>query len=180
MKYVLVALCLFSLANAVELLYDDGTPVWINYGGASVWFHLEDFVPPATTVQLTQVEMWFYHDSSYPWDTSEFYLEIWSGDNETFMVEQLYQSLQNAVHYSPVFIDVSQENLVTDLDFWIWENTEFSSSGCPSTILDASPPVVPHSCGNGGWITEGDLLIRCFADEMSLESTSWGELKTIF
>ncbi len=180
MKYFFVALCLFSITNAVELYYDDGTPQWLSYGNAAVWFYTEDFFPPASSVQITEVEMWFYHHSSFPWDTAEFYLEIWSGDDETFLEEQLYQSLETAIHYSPILIDVSLENIVAESDFWIFENTELSAGGCPSAILDGSPPVVPHSCGNEGWITEGDLLFRCFADEMSIESISWGALKTVF
>ncbi len=180
MKYVLLGLCLFSLVSATELFYDDGTPQWINYGGAAVWFHLEDFFPPACSVELTEVEMWFYHNSSYPWDTSEFNLEIWSGNDETFLEDLLYQSVETAVHYSPVLIDVSQENIVAESDFWIYENTEFSAGGWPSAASDGSPPIIPHSYGNEGWIITGDLLFRCFADELSIESTSWGELKTIF
>ena len=180
MKYFFVALCLFSMSNAVELFYDDGTFGGMSNGLSGVWFHTEDFFSSASTIQLTGVEMWFYHHSSYPWDTAEFYLEIWSGDDESFLEEQLYQSLETAIHYSPVLVDVSQENITVGSDFWILENTELSAGGWPSAILDGSPPIIPHSYGNEGWIITGDMFFRCFADELSIESISWGALKTVF
>ena len=181
MRYILLVMCFFSLSNAVEMYYDDGTAasVLIEAGSRGVWFHINDFFPYSSEVKLSSVEMWFFENSYYPWDTDQFRLEIWSGD-ESGPVTLLYSSTQTAIHNVPVLIDVSQENIIVNSDFWLTENTTFSVDGSPSPLMDGSPPAIPHSCGYTGWITDGDLLFRCSADEMSLEATSWGMLKVLF
>ncbi|MCK5785778.1 MAG: hypothetical protein KAH54_04360, partial [Candidatus Sabulitectum sp.] len=87
------------------LLYDDGTAAWLTWGGMyrGVWFNIQDFNPSAAGTMIYQSEFWFYHHSSYPWDTSDFYAEVWNGDSAG-PTSLLDQTLAAAVHYAPVYV----------------------------------------------------------------------------
>ena len=117
-------------ADGDWLAYDSGTAAWLLWDGTyrGVWFNLEDFVPgwPASHVGIA--ECWFYHiSSSYPWDTSDFYCELWNGPSSG-PVTQHTQVQSTALHYAPVFVDFNPDPFA-DADFWIVINTELSSGG---------------------------------------------------
>ncbi len=182
MLIVLLIVLGTAMDETVSMQYDDGSGVWMTTGYAGVWFHSEDFIPAASDFQLESVELWFLHSSAYPWDTSQFKMEVWNssgiGDPEVL----LFQTLAAAQSYIPVEIELSQQSISPGEDFFLAVNTEFSSGGWPSLFMDATPPVIPHSSGWAGWITEGDLLVRCEVEieTESISPLSWAGLKTLF
>jgi hypothetical protein len=137
---VLAALLLTSAGSGsdVVLQYDDGTAGWLTWGGLyrGVWFNAEDFAPGSQGFLLEFSEYWFYHHSSCPWDTDEFYAEIWSGDQNTGPGNLLDTQVATAVHYSPTHVSHYPPLVITEPDWWQLVNTEMSAGGWPSTLGD--------------------------------------------
>ena len=184
------------VTNSGWLAYDDGTPAWFTWDGTyrGVWFNLDDFVPGCVRACIEQAELWFYHDSNSPWDTSDFYLELWNGDAGGPST-RLNQSQMTAIHYSPstyTYPTSSYHIHSNDNNFWCLVNTEMSSGGWPSSISDAKQGSYYHSFYSDDfvswepWDVDGacHYLIRLDVDlfcwESTLERTSWGSLKALF
>ena len=172
------------------LRYDDGSAAWVAWQGQfrGVWFNLEDFVPGwSCGVDIERTEMWFYHESTYGWDTADFYCEIWNGENTGPSV-RIDQVRLTAVHYAPVYAEYAIP-LAVDNNFWAVVNTEFSSGGWPSSISDGQNSSVAHSFHSDSflswepWTTPDGLsnyFISVLPQEWSLDAVTWGSLKAAF
>jgi hypothetical protein len=168
------------------LQYDDGTAQWLTWGGTyrGVWFHVEDFLPYDTEVDT--LEYWFYHHSSYPWDVTSFYAELWSGD-ESGPVTQLFQESVSAAHNTVIYVEVDPP-INPGPDFWVIANTEMSSGGWPALLGDNTPNWTgyDHSFFSDDffawepWLNSNDLFIRCGVNELGLVPVTWTELKALF
>jgi len=163
--------------------YDDGCPSWITWAGTyrGVWFGLSDFYPEPYNTQLLSSEMWFYHLSEFPWDTSEFSCELWSGD-EGYPICEIASVSGIAQHYCAVTCQFNEQPCVPEV-FWIILNTEQSTGGWPSSISDGTIPSsgTDHSFFSNGFIVWEPWTIQgstCYP--MKLESQSWGSLKNLF
>jgi hypothetical protein len=180
---------LFIPATDYVFQYDDGTANWLTWGGLyrGVWFDLDDWSPGAPGCQLYSLEYWFFHHSSYPWDTASFYSELYNGDNSA-PATMLDQTSVTAVHYLPVeavyptYIEVGNE-------FWGLVNTEMSDGGWPSILGDNTPQTVDHSFFSDDfivwepWIIQGptanDYFIRA-NDPYGLSSATWAGVKSVW
>lgn len=168
------------------LQYDDGTPEQVFWWGIGrgVWFNTDDFVPGMSGFLLDFTEYWFYHHSSYPWDTCDFYAEVWNGDYIT-PSECLNSTLTTAVHFGPTFVYYDPP-LDAESNFWAIENTCMSSGGWPSILGDDTPPTVNHSYYTDDFFVwepwnNGDYLIRCGGEFSSdLENYTWAGIKATF
>ena len=176
-------------SDADELSYYDGTPWWITWGGVyrGTWFNTEDFYGYETSFLLEMNEQWFYHSSSYPWDTSDIYMEVWEGD-QMGPVTQVDQTMVTAVHYGPSQVDYDP---VLDLpqNFWLAANTEMSAGGWPSILGDNTPNDVNHSFFSDDgivwepWIIQGptaDDYTMYASGEADLNGASWGSIKALY
>ena len=160
--------------------YDDGSAFWLIWDGTSRggWFDLEDFVPGACAAEVDSLEFWFYHNSSFPWDTASFLAEVYSGD-EGGPATLIAQVSVPAEHYAPCYA-VFDPPLEVPVDFWVVVNTEMSGGGWPSLLMDDGPNFTgaQHSFPLGDM---GDYLIRVRGDALSgLSRSTWGRLKTLF
>jgi len=176
--------------DADYLQYDDGSANWLTWGGMyrGVWFNTEDFVPGMDGFLLDFSEYWMYHHSSYPWDTSDFYAEIWNGDYMSPLV-QLDAQTVTAIHYAPVFANYATP-IEAEMDFWALENTDMSAGGWPSVLGDATPPAVDHSYFSDDFYVwepwsdgtnTGDYFIRVEGEFIdALDIVTWGGIKAIF
>ncbi|MCD4707832.1 MAG: hypothetical protein K8S62_08840 [Candidatus Sabulitectum sp.] len=180
----LLVMMVFVCWGDTVLSYHDSTPQWLTWGGMyrGTWFHVEDFIPGATDFLVEWVDLWFYQHPSFPWDTNQIFVELWSGDGtgpvEFLAGEQVTALLQPAV--TRVYFDPPVE---TGPDFWCLLNTEFSAGGWPSVLLDGTPS--EHSFYSDDFIvwephSLGDYFISVGNDTESLQRTSWGALKTTF
>ncbi len=173
------------------LTYDDGTPNWVSWIGTykGVWFNIQDFIPGSYSWEVGTAELWFYHHSEFPWDTSDVMVEIWNGDANG-PTEQLGQQNATALHYAPIFI-VFNPVLETGQNFWCITNTEASTGGWPSTLTDDSQGVNSHSFFSDDliiwepWKVQGwscNYFIRLNDQPLGtgLSRTTWGSLKTTF
>lgn len=182
--------------DADWLVYDDGTFNWLTWGGTyrGVWFNTEDFVPGTIGAEVQQAEMWFYHHASYPWDSSDFYMELWNGDAMGPMM-QLDQTMVTALHLAPVYADYDPA-METEQNFWSLANTEMSAGGWPSLLGDDSQGGLwggaAHSLFSDDFIVwepwvigagPCNYFISVYADLIiggAFDNTSWGSLKTAF
>jgi hypothetical protein len=170
------------------LQYDDGSAYWLTWGGLyrGTWFNLDDFLPGGMGA-ANNLQYWFYHHASYPWDTASFYSELYNGDAAA-PVTQLNQTSCLATHYTPITATYATP-IVTESDFWGLINTEMSAGGWPSVLGDNSAGSVSHSMFSDDfivwepWIISGsysnDYLIRC-TFTFGLESTTWGAIKGLY
>ncbi len=166
------------------LQYDDGSPHWLTWGGTyrGTWFNTDDFLPGSQGFLLQQMEYWFFEHSSYPWDTSEFYSEIWNGDDMGPLV-LLAQGVVNAPHYAPCYHNLDPA-LAVEQNFWGLINTTMSAGGWPSVLGDNT--VGEHSFFSDDmivwepWGELGDYFIRAKGEFNSLNSTTWGAVKALF
>jgi hypothetical protein len=172
------------------LQYDDGTYNWLVWGGMyrGMWFNTQDFDPGSYVFYLEQMEYWFYEHPSYPWDTDQFYSEIWNGDDMGPLV-QLAQGIVTALHVSPVY-HTFDPALVCEQNFWGLDNSEMSAGGWPSILASGTymgPP--EHSYSSDDFIVwepfpsdpyYGDWFIRAHGEFQSLNSTTWGAVKALF
>lgn len=201
--FLLAALAAVSFASGVELdrtlpvygtddllQYDDGSAYWLTWGGTyrGNWFDIDDFVPGGGPDWLAdQSELWFYHHSSYPWDTGSFYCEVYDGGVGA-PATQLDQTSVTAVHYAPCYANYSPA-LDCDVEFWIIINTEMSSGGWPSVLGDNTPQTTDHSFFSDDfvvwepWVIQGptsnDYFIRSEGN-LTLESGTWGAIKGMY
>ncbi len=177
--------------------YDNGTPSWLCYEQQyrGVWFNLQDFIPGISDgMELENTEVWFYHDTSYPWDTAETYIEFWNGTSSG-PTEFIEQHTVTAQHYTPTSIDHSPDWVVIDAQFWVIQNTELSLGGWPSLLGDDSDNPIAHSMVSDNmslWEpftgldgTGSEFFISTYpeypwAHGADLTPHSWGSLKVIF
>ena len=166
-----------------ELTYHDGTPYWLSWEGKyrGTWFNVNEFEPTHLGCQIEGAELWFYHHVGYPWDTSDFYLELWEG-NTIAPVNQLESNLVTASHYTPVLCSFSSSHWVNS-GFWLFINTEMSNGGWPSILGDSGP----NFTGSARSFVSSDFIIwepwssfEASTYLLSLEQDSWGQLKSLF
>ncbi len=169
------------------LQYDDGTAFWLTWGGQwrGVWFNVVDFNPGGTGYSMDFSEYWFFHHTSYPWDVSDFYAEVWNGDYLT-PTALLDQTMVTAIHFTPVYVNFSTP-LVCQPDFWGLVNTEMSAGGFPALLGDNTPPAVDHSYfSDDFYVWEpwgmGDYFVRVDGEIVTnaLDNDTWGAIKSIF
>lgn len=170
------------------LMYHDGTPEWCTWDGVyrGVWFNMDDFVPGTYLNTLEETEFWFYHDTSYPWDTSNVYVEVWNGEASGPWI-QLTQTMVTAVSYAPVY-DFYYPNIQVDQEFWVLVNTEMSAGGWPSLLGDGGPVSTAHSFHSDDfinwqpWSPDGlcNYLISANWFGWGLDGITWGSVKTVF
>jgi len=158
------------------LHYDDGSAYWLLWDGIwrGTWFDVTDFDPLSTRFLAVNTQYWFYHHSSYPWDISAFYAELWNGTvagPETL----LDRTSVTALHYAPASA-IYNPSIWTDTQFWAVVNTTMSGGGWPSVLADNSPNPVAHS------FCSDDFLYWAPWPEFqqSLERSSWAEIKGLF
>jgi len=178
------------------LTYNDGTPNWICWEGQyrGVWFNTADFLPGGGSLELENTEVWFYHSTSYLWDTGETYIEFWNGGSTAPEI-LLEQFTIIAVHYAPVCFDHSPDWIPVEQEFWIIQNTELSSGGWPSMLGDGSNLTIPHSMISDNMILWEPFVIESWGGSelfistsgaypwqhgAALDACSWGSLKTVF
>ena len=170
------------------LVYDNGTPNWLTWGGTyrGVWFNIEDFIPGQGNGLLEESEFWFYHSSSYPWDTSDVYLEIWNGDSMG-PTAQLDQTMVTAIHYAPVYAAYSPQ-VAVEANFWALANTEMSAGGWPAILGDGDQGSIFHSFYSDDFIVwepwdiggACNYFVSVNWNSDAFNSTTWGSLKTTF
>ena len=167
--------------DLVYLQYDDGSIAWMTWGGMyrGVWWNVEDFQPGASGFILEYAEWWLYPE--IPGDTTECYLEIWTGDSAgpvLLLDRTLSMWPPGCVNYDPP--------ISCGTDFWAVLNTELSAGGWPGILGDGTTPAVNHSFYSDDFLTWepwvlGDYFIRCEGEfEMGLDGCTWGEIKAIF
>ena len=172
------------------LVYDNGSPAWLTWGGTyrGVWFNMQDFIPGATSATIEQAELWFYHHSEHPWDTSDVYIELWDGDSMG-PTGQLDQQMATAIHYAPIYIDYDPAITTADENFWVLANTEMSAGGWPSILGDGMQGSVYHSFYSDDFIVwepwdiggACNYFISVYATlNAAFDATTWGALKTTF
>lgn len=202
MKGILAALFLVSLplfagnvrvdlpggsgGSNFDLTYFNGTPHWLTWAGMyrGTWFNTEDFLPGSTGGVIEEMEYWFYEHASYPWDTDQFYSEVWNGD-QTGPGVLLTQGVVTALHYAPAYHSINP-GVVTEVNFWCLVNTEMSAGGWPSILGDYSMPGdAGHSFFSDDlmvWEPWGEMgeyyIVAIF--ELSLDPTTWGSMKALF
>ncbi|MFO7949285.1 MAG: hypothetical protein R6U36_02845 [Candidatus Fermentibacteraceae bacterium] len=174
-----------------DLTYFDGTSWWLTWGGLyrGTWFNTEDFYGAAESFVLEESEMWFYHHSSYPWDTSDVYFEVYNGD-QSAPVDELDQTQTTATHYSPTTVTYDP-TVGTEANFWVIANTELSSGGWPAILGDNTPSDVSHSFFSDDfivwepWIIQGPNsndyeIYATGVPEEAFDSATWGSIKTLY
>ncbi len=178
--------------DADWLVYDTGTLKYLTWGGMyrGVWFNVEDFVPGMVAADVEESSFWFYHHSSYPWDSSDVYLEIWNGD-AMGPIAQLDQTMKTAVHGVPTTVAYSPV-IEAEGNFWAIINTEMSSGGWPSVRGDDLIQASTHSYYSDDLIVwspwgdpaaYGNYFIQVLAELIpsgALDNTTWGSLKATF
>ncbi|MCD6587910.1 MAG: hypothetical protein J7K88_05115 [Candidatus Fermentibacteraceae bacterium] len=170
--------------------YDDGTASWLTWSGQwrGVWFDLDDFSGFGNSLICDYTQFWFYHHSSYGWDTSLFYAELWTGESVS-PSQLLSQDFVVATHYSANYA-VYDPPIDCGNSLWVFVNTAFSSGGWPASLGDGTEqPTENHSFFSNDfelwepWIVDGtnanDFLIRVHGSFLSLEASTWAGIKTI-
>ena len=175
--------------DADWLVYDNGTPNWLTWGGTyrGVWFNTEDFIPGTTGGMVEQAEFWFYHHSSYPWDTSDVYIELWNGD-AMGPTAQLDQTMITAIHYAPLYVHFGTPRSTVEQNFWAFANTEMSAGGWPAVLGDGEQGSIFHSFYSDDFIVwepwdiggACNYFISVYAELGAFDNTTWGALKTTF
>lgn len=172
-------------SNADWLQYHSGTPEWCCFQGTyrGVWFNTLDFAPGVGPFVAEQAEMWFYHDSSHPWDTGDVYIELYNGDagGPSALLDQ---TMVTATHCTPVYV-CYYPLIPVEQDFWVLANPEMSAGGCPSMASDGNTAEVAHSFYLDGadwmpWEYNFFISASVFQDPEDLDSMSWGSIKDIF
>ena len=173
-----------SVGTNFDLTYFNGSPHWLTWGGMyrGTWFNTEDFMPGSDCFPVDIAEYWFYEHASYPWDTDQFYSEVWDGE-QTGPEVLLAQAVVTALHYAPCY---HEAGVLADKHFWCLVNTEMSAGGWPSILGDYSMPGdAGHSFFSDDlivwepWGEMGEYYIVAIW-ELSLEATTWGSLKALF
>jgi len=176
------------------MTYFDGTPWWLSWDGLyrGTWFNAAEFYGYPTSYYIQESEMWFYHHSSYPWDTSEVWFHVYNGD-QMAPVDELDQTQTTAAHCSAVEV-VYDPGISCEQNFWVIANTEMSGGGWPSLIGDNTanywgedhsfysedfivwePWVIQGPVSNDYWMaTEPEPWNPGF------QSATWGAVKTLY
>ena len=170
-----------------QLSYDDGSPFWLTWSGTyrAVWFGCSDFYSEGGNILgcfIESVDLWFYHHTQYTWDTSDFYLEIWNASPNSGPFYMLSDTMLTALHYAPTSVSFSDPP-VSEPSFTCVVNTFISLGGWPSQICDSGDNFTgsPHSMVSDDAIYwEYWLPGEACSFLVSLERTSWGELKSLF
>ncbi len=172
--------------DAEVLQYDDGSPHWLTWGGTyrGTWFNTQDFDPSSGGFALEQMEYWFYEHNERPWDTDEFYSEIWNGDDMGPVSPCLAQAVVVAPHYAPCYHTFATP-LDVEQNFWGLINTTMSAGGWPSVLGDNTPGENSFFSDDmivwEPWGELGDYLIRAHGEfTYSLEAGSWASIKALF
>ncbi|MFO7625838.1 MAG: hypothetical protein R6V62_01110 [Candidatus Fermentibacteraceae bacterium] len=169
-----------------NLTYYNGTPNWFTWAGVyrGTWFNTDDFLPGSTGFNMNHAQYWFYESANYPWDTNDFYSEVWNGD-QTGPEVLLAQAVVTALHYAPCY-HVIIPDLLTEQHFWCLINTEMSAGGWPSILGDWSMPGdAGHSFFSDDfivwepWGEMGEYYIVA-AWWVSIDRTTWGAVKALF
>jgi len=174
------------------LQYDDGSAFWLTWGGLyrGTWFNVVDFLSSGTGASLTNLEFWFYHHASYPWDTASFYADLYNGDAAA-PVTQLDETSVTAVHYSPVYANYGSA-ITTEANFWGLVNSSMSAGGWPAILGDNSANPTSHSFFSDDFIvwepwvlsgaTANDYFVRANGTILTgaLEQSTWGSIKTLY
>jgi hypothetical protein len=157
-------------------MYDDGSAFWLSWSGLyrGVWFNVQDFMPSGTGASLNNLEFWFYHHSSYPWDTSSFYADLYNGDAAA-PVTQLNETSVAAPHYAPCYASYGYP-ITTEQNFWGLVNSSMSSGGWPSILGDNSPYPADHSFYSDDFI----VWIPWVPGSIGLEQATWGSVKALY
>ena len=124
-----------------DLSYFNGTPHWLTWAGMyrGTWFNTDDFMPGSNGALIEEMEYWFFESTNTdPWDTDDFYSEIWNGDDMGPLV-LLAQGIVTALHYAPVY-HTFLPGIEVEQNFWALINTEMSAGGWPSVLGDYSMP----------------------------------------
>lgn len=178
------------LSESEWITYTVESPVCICWEGIfrGTWYNIDDFYPGSDGWQIEQIAIWFDHSVSYPWDVSQLYAEIWTGD-QSGPVSQFSQELTTAIDGGPTIVSYPS-SLVPGRDFWVIINTEFSSGGWPSNLGDTESPMTESHSFNSDdfvnwepWLLEGDVSnYTIYVDVFSLacEPLTWAALKTVF
>jgi len=174
-----------SNTDSEYLQYDDGSANWLTWEGTyrGIWFNTDDFVPGMSGFLLDFSEYWMYHHSDYPWDTSNFYAEVWNG-GDVAPVELLDRTLVIASHFTGIIVYYPQ--LIAETDFWVLENTVLSTGGWPAIVGDSGPSGSGHSFFSNDFViwepwSNSDMFIRCGGEfPSSLENSTWGGIKAVF
>ena len=180
-------------ANEDLLQYDDDIAIWLSWGGLyrGVYFELDDFFSPVPSgFVIDRVEFWFYHSPYYPWDTSNFYAELWSGSGSPTSLEG--SALLTATHMSPVQWTVTPP-CTLGTDFWVILNSELSAGGWPSIVGVGTPNPENHSFFSDDfmvwepWIITGstasDYFCRVYGEPVditALDQMTWGLVKSSY
>ncbi len=176
-----------SGGTCIQITYFNGTPNWVSWDGVyrGTWFNTEDFMAGSPGLNMNQVEFWFYESpNTDPWDTDNFYSEVWNG-YQTGPEVFLAQALLTANHYAPCYHSFDP-CLGVEQNFWALINTEMSLGGWPSILGDDSTPGdAGHSFYFSGVALEiwelGEYYIGVDGwPNYSLNSTTWGSLKALF
>ena len=171
--------------------YDDGYAYWLTWSGQwrGTWFTMDNFGAAGNNLECDYTEFWFYHHSSYCWDTAAFYAELWTDESGLPSI-LLSQETVVATHYSADYAFYDPP-LDCGNSFWVLVNTAFSSGGWPSVLGDNTPqPSASHSFYSDDlaiwepWILQGplanDLLIRAHGSFMGLQPATWAGIKGLF
>ncbi|MCD4706413.1 MAG: hypothetical protein K8S62_01595 [Candidatus Sabulitectum sp.] len=187
----LLALTLTALASGTDdlLQYDDGIADWFTFEGEyrGTWFNLEDFYPAvdATGFVVNYAEVWFFHVSTQPWDTSYFIGEITDGTPDSPGTVFAHDT-GIATHLSPSYI-YPMAPCTTSMNFTVTEIPQFSPFlGAPSVASDLSPATKPRSFTVTSSVIDFwqyDFLIRVNGyptPPVELARTTWASLKATF
>ena len=172
------------------LTYANQDPGWLCWEGIlrATWFNVEDFYSGSAEWELQKVAIWFTHSSELPWDTSQFYTEVWSGD-QSGPQQLVDQTLTTALSGTPTIVEYPTL-LSPGSDFWVVISTEFSAGGWPSNFCDSgSTQTIPHSFNSddfvnwNAWEPGGELanyMIQILPVVEALDPLSWAALKKVF
>lgn len=171
--------------DADWLVYDQDSAKYLNWSKyKGVWFNTEDFVAGSTGGTMLTVGTWFWNNGGdHDWDTDEFYLEIWSGD-ELMPDEMIVQKEGVAVHKDVCEVDFTDATVTVDNNFWVVVNcNHFSTGGWPSLLSDEFGDVHSFASSDGStWASYHDWHIRAYVELAtgSFENSTWGSIKATF
>lgn len=160
----------------------------------AMYFDITDFQPYPATGRITGLRLYSFEWIHHPWDTSEFYFEVWSGD-ENGPDEKLFSEQATAYHLAPTFIGTLQDSLYVGPTFWVVQNTEISANGSPSLCGDSGGPDYLHSSFSSydfvNWILwdpvpdtypyiDYKMEVCWVAAPQVLSAMTWGGVKALF
>jgi len=160
-----------------DYMYDDCTACWITWTGEWRAVAFGDM-----GCLLTGAELWFYHSSTWPWDTSQFGISAWewgSSGPGTMTDCDTWSAMHMTAAFAPLYCPADS--------FWVIMHTGFSSGGWPSVLGDGSPRSDPHSLYSDDFTNwtpwnpgtgSCDYLIRGSSIMWGLQPSTWGSIKS--